>query len=75
MTCHDTTIAPASVRTAGRRRAAGTPLARVWATLLTWQARAHERRALSTTEPRLLRDMGLSEADVLAEARKPFWRA
>ena len=75
MTSHHTTIGPAPVRTAGRRRVAANPLARVWSILLTWQARAHERQALRTMEPRLLRDMGLSEADVLSEARKPFWRA
>ena len=47
-------------------------------TLLTWPRRASQRRhlaALAALDARLLRDMGISREDALAEARKPFWQA
>ncbi len=43
-------------------------------TLLTWQRRAHERDRLATLDPRLLADMGISEAAAAREAAIPFWR-
>jgi uncharacterized protein YjiS (DUF1127 family) len=43
-------------------------------TLVTWQRRAQERRRLATLDPRLLRDMGISEAEAAREAAIPFWR-
>ncbi len=43
-------------------------------TLLTWQRRADERDRLATLEPRLLADMGISEAAAAREAAIPFWR-
>lgn len=42
--------------------------------LLVWQDRAHQRRHLATLDDRLLRDMGLSRADVDHETSLPFWR-
>jgi uncharacterized protein YjiS (DUF1127 family) len=42
--------------------------------LLTWHARARQRRQLCTLNDRMLRDIGLTRADVLAESSKPFWR-
>ena len=42
--------------------------------LLTWQQRARERRQLESLSDHMLRDIGLSRADVFAEASKPFWR-
>ena len=39
-----------------------------------WQTRIDERRELSRLDERLLKDAGLSRADVLHEADKPFWR-
>ena len=42
--------------------------------LLTWQQRARDRRQLQSLSDHMLRDIGLSRADVLAEASKPFWR-
>lgn len=38
------------------------------------QDRAAQRRRLMTLDDRLLRDIGLTRADVEAEYRKPFWR-
>lgn len=42
--------------------------------LLTWQARANERAHLAALDDRMLRDIGLSRADVAQECAKPFWR-
>ncbi len=43
--------------------------------LLLWQARAQQRGKLRQFDDRMLRDIGLSRADVEMEANKPFWRA
>lgn len=40
-----------------------------------WQERAASRRQLAGLDAHMLRDIGLSDADVYNEARKPFWRA
>jgi uncharacterized protein YjiS (DUF1127 family) len=42
--------------------------------LLTWQQRARDRRQLQSLSDHMLRDIGLTRADVFAEASKPFWR-
>ncbi|HZA66506.1 MAG TPA: DUF1127 domain-containing protein [Geminicoccaceae bacterium] len=42
--------------------------------LLVWHERARQRRQLETLSDHMLRDIGLSRADVLAETTKPFWR-
>ena len=42
--------------------------------LATWRRRARERAQLREMDERLLRDIGLTRAQVLEEARKPFWR-
>jgi uncharacterized protein YjiS (DUF1127 family) len=42
--------------------------------LLTWQQRARDRRQLQSLSDHMLRDIGLSRADVWFEASKPFWR-
>lgn len=43
-------------------------------TLLTWQRRANDRRRLASLDPRLLSDMGITEAEAAREAAIPFWR-
>jgi uncharacterized protein YjiS (DUF1127 family) len=43
--------------------------------LVLWQARAAERRCLAEMGHRELRDIGISEGEAFAEARKPFWIA
>jgi len=43
--------------------------------ILIWQERAAERAHLATLDDRLLRDMGLSRADVDQESTLPFWRS
>ena len=42
--------------------------------LLIWRERAHQRRQLSSLSGHMLRDLGLTRADVMAESSKPFWR-
>jgi uncharacterized protein YjiS (DUF1127 family) len=42
--------------------------------LLDWQERARQRRRLREMDDRLLRDIGLTRADVELEAAKPCWR-
>jgi uncharacterized protein YjiS (DUF1127 family) len=43
-------------------------------TLLIWQQRARDRRQLQSLSDHMLRDIGLTRADVFAEASKPFWQ-
>lgn len=47
----------------------------IWRTLIRWQRRAEYRCKLETMDGRLLDDIGLTRAQAMAEARKPFWRA
>jgi uncharacterized protein YjiS (DUF1127 family) len=42
--------------------------------LLEWQDRARQRRQLASLESHILKDLGLSRADVAGESSKPFWR-
>ena len=48
---------------------------RVLRTLLLWRLRAAERQTLSLLGDDILRDIGLTRADVDREVMKPFWRA
>lgn len=42
--------------------------------LAEWQRRARQRAELARLDARELKDIGLSRADALAEAAKPFWK-
>ena len=44
------------------------------AMLLLWQERARQRAALAALDDRMLKDVGLTRADVMLEIGKPFWR-
>ena len=50
-------------------------LLRLVLTVEHWMDRHRQRRELLELEGGTLTDLGLSPADVAAEARKPFWRA
>lgn len=39
-----------------------------------WRDLARQRRALGRLDDRLLKDIGVSRADVEQEVAKPFWR-
>ena len=47
-------------------------------TVARWFARSRQRRALREiavrNDPHLLKDIGVSQAEALREADKPFWR-
>jgi uncharacterized protein YjiS (DUF1127 family) len=49
--------------------------ARAAAILDIWRQRIKQRNALTELNTRLLADIGISEAQRLAEISKPFWRA
>lgn len=59
----------------GGIRALWLSLARLIDAVLDWQERAHQRHHLSGLDDRLIRDMGLSRADVDEEIHKPFWKS
>lgn len=41
--------------------------------VLAWQDRARSRRQLANLDEYLLRDIGISRADMAREVGKPFW--
>ena len=64
----------------GTAGAAGPPAERLRAalswvilTLLRWQELARQRRALAALSDHMLKDLGLTRADALREAGRPFW--
>ena len=46
---------------------------RLFDQLFTWLDRARQRRQLGELDDRLLRDIGLSRAEVDNEISRPFW--
>ena len=58
-----------------RKRRRGTGIAgRVLAILREWRRRAHDRAELAKLDHRMLRDIGLTQADAEFLSSKPFWR-
>ena len=49
-------------------------LARVAGAALAWHERARQRCALLELSDYMLCDIGISRADAIGEANKPFWR-
>jgi uncharacterized protein YjiS (DUF1127 family) len=49
-------------------------LARLAAAAEGWLERRRQRRALLALDDKLLKDIGLSQADAWQEGHKPFWR-
>ena len=60
----------------GRKHLAATDpgLSRGLQTLRVWLARARQRRHLAGLDYPQLKDIGVSRADALQEATKPFWQ-
>lgn len=48
-------------------------LGRSWTTLSTWIARSRERHQLTELDEHMLKDIGMTRADVVVESGKPFW--
>jgi uncharacterized protein YjiS (DUF1127 family) len=65
---------PGSFGAARDDRPWASAVGRAVALLLTWRERAQQRRDLQCLSDHMLRDIGLTRADVFAEASKPFWR-
>lgn len=42
---------------------------------LTWPERVRQRRVLMSLDDWVLKDIGLSRADIMREGDKPFWQA
>jgi uncharacterized protein YjiS (DUF1127 family) len=49
--------------------------ARIFDTLVLWQARGRQRRALARFDDHMLRDIGCSREEAARECAKPMWRA
>jgi uncharacterized protein YjiS (DUF1127 family) len=65
----------ASTSTASTRVAAFLLAARRMARLVwVWRSRAESRRTMSMLSDHVLRDIGVTRADVDREVMKPFWR-
>jgi uncharacterized protein YjiS (DUF1127 family) len=47
----------------------------VWDSLNSWRNRQRQRNQLQELDGHMLRDIGLTPADVEIECNKPFWRA
>ncbi len=56
------------------RGALGRIAGRALATLREWRRRTHDRAELAKLDHRMLRDIGLTEADAEYLSSKPFWR-
>ena len=57
-----------------QRRARDGIVGRVLATFREWRRRSHDRAELAKLDDRMLRDIGLTEADAEYLSNKPFWR-
>ncbi|MGH6891151.1 MAG: DUF1127 domain-containing protein [Dongiaceae bacterium] len=53
----------------------GPVLDRIVETPITWLERARERRQLASLSDDMLKDIGVSRADVEQVVEKPFWKA
>lgn len=57
-----------------RRLALVARLRRAVARIRLWRERARQRRHLAGLSDHMLRDLGLTRGDVMAESSKPFWQ-
>jgi len=70
----DSNAEPSADPAAGRWRAIHGRVTAASLLVLTWMARARERRQLAALCDQSLKDMGISRADAYAEYRKYFWQ-
>jgi uncharacterized protein YjiS (DUF1127 family) len=70
-----TTMTMTAASAAGaERRTLKFQLLRLLDLLATWGERAEQRRMLAAAGETVAMDLGLSRAELLAEAEKPFWQ-
>ena len=74
MNAHTTTL-NANYPSLAKLSLALAPVGRLVGLLATWHRRSADRAQLGTLDAHMLRDVGLSRADVECEVGKPFWRA
>jgi uncharacterized protein YjiS (DUF1127 family) len=55
-------------------RIAGDRLVQAYEQVMSWLERVRQRRQLAQLSDHMLKDIGLSRADVEVELSKPFWR-
>lgn len=67
------TLAGATGNSQQRWRGANSPAVRLLERLLSWSDRLRQRRQLLSMDDHLLKDIGLTRADIQSEAGKPFW--
>ncbi len=73
MDCTDTVQTPPALR-AGPAGRFAQALGRLYTRLLEWQERAEQRAHPAGMDERLRKDIGITLADAVHEAGKPFWR-
>jgi len=74
MNCTDTFAAqPAAPASFIGRLSQG--FGRIVTGILEWQERAEQRAHLAGMDERMRKDIGITQADALREADKPFWKA
>ena len=56
------------------RRGLSDAIGRGFDRLLVWAERSEQRHRLAELNDHMLRDIGLTRADVMAETIKPFWQ-
>ncbi len=61
-------------RPAGRWPGHFDPKHKIFDILVLWHERARQRRRLLQLDDRMLKDIGVSRADAVHEASKPFWQ-
>lgn len=61
-------------RPAGRWPGHFDPMHKIFGILVLWHERARQRRRLLQLDDRMLKDIGVSRADAVHEASKPFWQ-
>ena len=69
------TTRPVLAHGAPRRAGGSGAFMRLFGLLQLWHRRVIERRTLCTMDDRALLDIGLTRADAMQLADKPFWRA
>jgi uncharacterized protein YjiS (DUF1127 family) len=78
--CTDTLAAAAALPQLGLERdrtlprGLGAALRSLFELAMQWYERSRQRRHLAQLSDHMLRDIGLSRADVWSEYAKPFWR-